>query len=30
MPLPGLPYGGLVEGRYLRGELRYTFFEGHV
>jgi hypothetical protein len=30
MPLSGPPDGGLVDGRYLRSELRYTIFEGHV
>ena len=29
VPLSGLPDGGLVDGRYLRRELRYTIFEGH-
>jgi hypothetical protein len=30
MPLSGLPEGGLVYGRYLRRELRYTIIDGHV
>jgi hypothetical protein len=30
MPLPGIPHGSIVDGRYLRCELRYTIFEGHV
>jgi hypothetical protein len=30
MPLSGLPDGSLVYGRYLRRELGYTIFDGHV
>jgi hypothetical protein len=30
MPLPCIPHGSLVDGRYLRRELRYAIFEGHV